>query len=751
MELHHLATVEFSSSYFGTAPNHARKTITANSLYVGYNTAFTFLSTDRVGYLGLANGGNVTVTSTANVSGSIDVGLTPSYNTNGLFYDSGGNTLTLNQALNLSGYLNVQNSSTLNFNNNSITANRILLGWNGTTPVNIQDQGTINTSGLYLGNGMTYNFKPNDSIGYLALENNAAATTNASAPNAGNLTGSVDIFTGSTLNLNQALNLSGYLNVQDAGSTLNANGNAISANQIYLGWNGNSPVNLLGQPTISANSLYIGNGMTYNFNQADAVGYLGLNNASAITGAAGNVTGSVDLLNGCTLNLGANMNLSGAYPSSSVYGVLNVQDGSTLNFNGNTINANQVMLGWNGSSPVTVNNQGATLTANSLLVGNGTYFNFQYSDSVNYLATAGAGTVVSTTSFSNVSGSVDVLSGSTLNVNSGMALQGFNPNTGLYASLNVQDGSTLNMAGAYVYASNVFYGYNGSSAVTIENQGGALNAYDLSVGNGTNYNFQPLDSVSNFTLSGGATATTVATGNISGSVLVDGAGSVLTLGANLYVSGTVSETNGGQIIEGNYGIGAPEADIAGISLKLGAHDQIGTLNLSAGAMVSTSSGTSISGPVSVDGAGTTLTLGAALTLGSGSISLTNGGTLDAAGMPISAYSLAIGYTGSSAASLMHAGSLTLTNLMMGNGSQLTLSSGSTTVSNQVFPVRYWDDAHGQPSQRQYGAAHRGRDLFRRPGLRPGPDAHPRLWPKLGQRLDLPLARPCGRQLDQPDQ
>ncbi len=101
-------------------------------------------------------------------------------------------------------------------------------------------------------------------------------------------------------------------------------------------------------------------------------------------------------------------------------------------------------------------------------------------------------------------------------------------NTG---QLNVQDaGSTLDMAGHGISGYSLYLGWNGSSAVTLENRG-ALDVGYLYVGNGMAFNINAGDQVGTFSLRGGsstlganvaalnlyngATATTTAAGGVT--------------------------------------------------------------------------------------------------------------------------------------------------------------------------------------------------------------------------------------------
>ena len=189
---------------------------------------------------------------------------------------------------------------------------------------------------------------------------------------AGNITtGSFNessVLTGSTLTLGANLNMNtGFLNVQDSGSTLNMGGNSLTGYELLLGWNGSSAVTLDNRGASTLTNLYVGNSMPFNINSGDSVGNFFLsggtstlnatvgtislyNGASATTTAAGGISNASfnqsNVETGSTLTLGANLNMN--------TGFLNVQDsGSTLDMGGNSLTAYELLLGWNGSSAVT--------------------------------------------------------------------------------------------------------------------------------------------------------------------------------------------------------------------------------------------------------------------------------------------------------------------------------------------------------------------------------------------------------------
>jgi len=99
-------------------------------------------------------------------------------------------------------------------------------------------------------------FGANDGASYLALNGAAGATTAAT----GNGTGNVDVYSGSTLTLGANMNLTGYLNVQDSGSTVNAQGHASAAVTLFVGHYGTTSVNVTNLGQVTFNTLYVGNG-----------------------------------------------------------------------------------------------------------------------------------------------------------------------------------------------------------------------------------------------------------------------------------------------------------------------------------------------------------------------------------------------------------------------------------------------------------------------------------------------------------
>jgi fibronectin-binding autotransporter adhesin len=287
-------------------------------------------------------------------------------------------TLTANAAAN-NVYLGYGSgtSGTLNLGGNTLAiTGSLFLGQGGTGVLN-EGGGSFTATNAYVQGGNTLSFGASDVVSYVQLSGSGSGATTAAT---GNITSSIDVYSGSTLTAGANLNLSDHLNVQD-GSTLNMQGHGITAaNYVALGYNGSSAVTLQNLSTIATPTLYVGNGMAFNLTAADTVtnfyldnkatstltndvSYLQLTNgAAATTTATGGATSSIDVYSGSTLTAGANLNLSNH---------LNVQDGSTFNAQGHALTADTLLVGYNGTSTVSVTDLGQ-VTLNNLYVGNST-------------------------------------------------------------------------------------------------------------------------------------------------------------------------------------------------------------------------------------------------------------------------------------------------------------------------------------------------------------------------------------------
>ncbi len=249
--------------------------------------SYTFGSKDVVGSL-LVNGpSTATTVATGNVTGNA--------------YVEAGGTLNLGAAMNFygGGVVDVEGpGSVLNMNGHSIGANAVELGYNGSSAVTIQNQGTISTGNLLMGNSTSLTLGSSDQASDLTLTTKSTLTTSAT----GNLGGNVSVLSGSTLNMGAAISAIGNVSVQDAGSAINANGHGITSQNLYVGWYGSSAASLTNAGPVTTNDLYVGNGSALTLHGGDTVNSL------------------IDLKGGSTLTVqevgGTGLTLSGTSLSS---------------------------------------------------------------------------------------------------------------------------------------------------------------------------------------------------------------------------------------------------------------------------------------------------------------------------------------------------------------------------------------------------------------------------------------------------
>ncbi len=290
-------------------------------------------------------------------------------------------TLTANEsAANL--FLGSGNNThgTLNLAGHTLTiVDTFTIGQNGGIGTLNEGGGSFTAGTLNLESASTFTFGTNDAVSALNVFSGSTAATTAG----GNVTGNLNVLSGSTLNLGANLSLTGSLDVENTGSVVHMNGFNINAPTILLGQFGNQAVTLDRGATpgsLSATDLYIAqitlnllpsdnvtnfhlNHSTTTLNSGVAVSFLDLINAStATTTTAGNVTGLVNVHDGSTMNLGANLNLTGDLDVNGA--------GSILKGHGFNLNLHQLTVGFFGPGTATVSDVG---TANlfSLFMGHG--------------------------------------------------------------------------------------------------------------------------------------------------------------------------------------------------------------------------------------------------------------------------------------------------------------------------------------------------------------------------------------------
>ncbi len=684
--------IGFSSGATGVV-QRGSGAFTSIGLTVDHGNSLIFGALDAVDSVGLYNGSSLTTLAAGNVTGSAAV--------------YSGSTLTLGANMSLTSGLNVAgDGSTLDMGSHAVNASTIWLGWYGGSPT-VLNRGPMTANDLYVAN-QTFNLIATDAVSNMHLSNGVTSLAVGNAVNSvdlsdasslttaatGNVTGSAAVYSGSTLTLGADMSLTGNLYVTDNGSTLDMDGHAVNANEIYLGWYG-GPTTVLNRGPLTANDLNVGN-QTFNLIAADAVSNLNLSNSATVL-TAGNVTDSASAYSGSTLTLGADMSLTGG---------LDVADnGSTLDMGGHAVNASTIWLGWYGGSP-TVLNRGP-MTANDLYVANQT-FNLIATDAVsnmhlsNGATSLAVGNAVNSVDLSNASsltmaatGNVTdnaaVYSGSTLTLGADMSLTG-----NLYVTDN---GSTLDMGGHAVNANEIYLGWYGGPT-TVLNRGPLTTNY-LNVGNET-FNLIAADAVSNLNLSNSATVLTA--GNVTDSASAY-SGSTLTLGADMSLTGGLDVADNGSTLDmgghavnastiwlGWYG-GSPtvlnrgpmtanDLYVANQTFNLIATDAVSNMHLSNGATslavgnavnsvdlasassVTTSAMGNVTGNAAVY-SGSTLTLGADMSL-SGNLYVTdNGSTLDMGGHAVNANEIYLGWYGGSP-TVLNRGPLTTNDLYVAN-------------------------------------------------------------------------------------
>ena len=204
----------------------------------------------------------------------------------------------------------------------SLTGYTLYLGWNGSSAVTLDNRGALDLAYLYVGNGMAFNINAGDQVGTFSLSGGTStlgadvsaldlyhgATVTTTAAGGITTTGYAgsNVESGSTLTLGANLNMNtGGLNVQDSGSMLNAQGHALTAYSLYVGWNGTSSVSVTNLGQVILTDLYVGNSTA----------------GSDLTLHGGDVIqGLIDLRNGSTLTIqqesGIGLTLNGASSSS---------------------------------------------------------------------------------------------------------------------------------------------------------------------------------------------------------------------------------------------------------------------------------------------------------------------------------------------------------------------------------------------------------------------------------------------------
>ena len=414
--------------------------------------------------------------------------------TAGNLYVGNSSTLTLAPGvpMTLTGTLDVEQNSTLNMQGNPLSAATVYLGLNGGQKATVLNVGPITAGSLYVVNSSTLTLAPGApmTLSY-SIVVDSGSTLNMGV--GGTLSANnVTVADGSTLTLGASTSLGGALWV-DPTSTLNMHGNPLTAFSVSLGVSNGTAATVLGRAGITTNFLML-TGQAFNLVPADTVTNFQLgdgtstlagcvssltlyNGSQAATVSANSLSGNAYVESGSTLTLGAPLALSGA---------LDVEGYSTLDMGGQPLSAPYVYLGWWYGQPVNVLNRRPIATGN-LFVAAGT-LDLSASDAVtNFSLSNGTSTLsssVSSLSLSNsaqaittvaggVSGSVSLLTGSTLTLQAPLTLSG---------QFDMEQYSTLNMQGHSLSAASVYLGWEGYGQPVNLWASGAVTANILGMG-----------------------------------------------------------------------------------------------------------------------------------------------------------------------------------------------------------------------------------------------------------------------------
>jgi len=650
--------------------------------------------------------------------------------------------------------------------------------------------GTFSTADLAITGSNTLTLQTGDAVsGNVQVFGGAQLTTATTA----NLAQNVGVFgAGSQLTLGANLSLSSELDIRGTGATpatVDAAGHNISAFNIYVG-RFNTAGQILNRGTITATNGLLIDRTNFNLNVGDSAAVLGasdgavvgmvastaLNSIQVTTGGAvttvatGNVSQSVTVFDaGSQLTLGANLSLSGDLDIRGTGA-----SPATVDAAGKNIAAANVYVGRFNTAGQILNR--GTITATGGIFIDRTNFNLNVGDAASTLGASDGAVVgmvastalnniqitgggqVTTVATGNVSQSVTVFdAGSQLTLGANLSLSGDLDIRGTGATP-----ATVDAAGKNISAGNVYVG-------RFNTAGQILNRGTITATNGlwidrANFNLNVGDSAStlgasdgavvglvastvlnNVQIASGSQVTTVATGNVSQSVLVLDAGSQLTLGANLSLAGdldirgsaatpatvdaagkniaanniyigrfnnagqvinrgTINAANGLFIDRTNFNLNAGDtASILGTGdgaiVNLHAATVLNDLQVGTGSQVTTAAAGNVSQNVLVLDAGSQLTLGASLAL-TGDFDLRGTlaapSTVDAAGQNITANNIYLGRF-NNAGALLNDGAVHATNafsversnivLHDGNdqvGGDLTLRAGSTLTIQQAL-------------------------------------------------------------------
>lgn len=345
----------------------------------------------------------------------------------------------------------------------------------------------------------------------------------------------------------------------------------VTTGHVYLGHDSGTNGTLdIGNFTFTAQDLYfgfVGTGAIVRGTGHLDIGHFEIRNSNSFTlGASDLIRNSIDVNSGATLKLNANLGVSAD---------IDLRDnGTVLNAQGFTIQANQFLLGWNNTGTPTLQNR-SNLIANHLLV-RGQDFQLTSSDTVGEFilrqgnTSLGGGVAIgtldvrdaataTTSETGNISTAVTVRDGGKITLGANLTIAN---------NLDIRGaGSILDAAGKDITTNNqILLGWNDPGNPTLLNRG-KLTANELLVRN-QSFQLNPTDAINNFyvdnastnlgsgvaiqrlILTTNATATTASAGNITKSVTLQ-TGSSLTMNNNLTLSENLNLSGAGTVLNAN--------------------------------------------------------------------------------------------------------------------------------------------------------------------------------------------------------
>lgn len=638
------------------------------------NAGNTMTGTVGAGSVNIYDGGTLTLNGTLNLaaSGAITIGSQGSSGTATLNVTGSGiinantGTITVGRS-GVTGSLTIQNTAVVNAQTLALVNGSVTLS--GTGRLNIGSGGITGTGTINLGAGTTLQVNGNTysgtlritGTGALLFDNNAASITLKEGTSATVLNNNITFGNvACTLTLDPTLTtLQGTLS---AGSDLTLNGTQFTTANGAVNITGKLTLGLAGDAahaTRTFNALVTAGSLTLQAGTSTIASAVNFAQDATITGAL-TAQGYANLSTGIGKQIAAGSYLSTG-GNNTVAGRLNLSGDAVIS------GLNDIWTGTVNSANLSINS-GASLSMNSATytLGAGGAIN------IGNTGTSGTGTL-------NITGSSTV-NGSTGTINIGNG-------SGTAGSLNIQNTSVVNTAGISINNGSITLSDTatlniGSSGVsgtgTVNFNGGTTIKADADWTSASGVGYAVNGSTSSTLNTNGHNVTL--NGNISGSgrLYKTGQGTLTISGSDKSFTGTTTAAQGTVQVNANmYGTGNSYVAAGG------------TISISNTGSICTGGSSQATSTVQVTAkaAGTNATLSNANVTASGIVSVDTTGTVKAA---INNAKVTINRTGATidhailnntTVSLAQNASVTLNDVVLGTGSQITAAAGATATVN----------------------------------------------------------------------